>query len=234
MSESPSLMQSQSEFLLALQGGTDINNAVSHEQRLKVYAENHQNALLGVLTDTFCLTKNLLDQSFFHELCIDYIQKHPSTNENLNLYGHEFSEFLSTVNQRQLTVDVANYEYQRVKCYYANNSDEFPIEYFESMDVQLKLQQGFIKQESVMPFKACFDIEALNLYEKIIETDFKHAAVLYREMGKVKAVSISSDQYDFLIKFNKPHCLQGLSEHELVLLPNSIVKNWLKLVGLKP
>jgi hypothetical protein len=233
MSDAPSLSQCQSEFLLALQGHEGANKYVSPKQRLKVYSHSHQGALLKALTDTFSLTNNLLNKPLFHDLCVSYIQSHPSTSENLNLYGHEFSEFLSKKNLGQLIVDVANYEYQRVNCYYASNSTEFPIEYFESMSIESKLAQGFIKQESVIPIKSCFDITALNTLEAIVDTGFQSYLVLYREIGKVKAVPIDNQQYDFLTKFKKPYCLQDLSESELVLLPDFIVKNWLKLVEFK-
>ena len=66
-----------------------------------------------------------------------------------------------------------------------------------------------------------------------IDAGFQSYLVLYREIGKVKAVLIDNQQYDFLTKFKQPHCLQDLSESELVLLPDFIVKNWLKLVELK-
>mgnify|MGYP005987163055 CR=1 FL=1 len=233
MSDVPSLSQCQSAFLLSLQGHEGANRYVSPKQRLEVYADSHQGALLKALAGTFGLTRKLLNKSLFRGMCMQYIQSHPSTGENLNLYGRDFSEFLSNEQLGQLIVDVANYEYQRVNCYYASNSAEFPIAYFENMSIESKLAQGFIKQESVIPIKACFDITELITSEDILETGFQRSVVLFREIGKVKSVLIDTQQYDLLKKFKQPHCLQDLSENELVLLPGFIIKNWLKLVELK-
>lgn len=238
MSNSPSLEQSQNAFLsMLLVDSENIGHKqdcnVNPAERLTIYQKNYQQALYCALSDTYALTKTLLSDSQFHEFMSAYIQKHPSIDENLNLYGDSFSKFLYERDQSQTIADLANYEYQRLLCYYAANSPVFAAGIFDSMDLDSKLNQGFIKQESVVPVKCNFDLLGFIENQATPSTSHEYVYALYREVGKVKLAEIEHDEYKLLNKFKATHSLQTLSENELALLPNLIVRNWLMMVETK-
>jgi len=235
MSNLPSLAESQQTFLLAALSGHELEHCnVSPKKRLAVYQQNHQGALSSSLRDTYKLTSTLLGRHQFDKLSTLYIQCNPSNHENLNLYGAYFSEFLENNQQSNVLVDLANYEYKRIVCYYASNRLEFPIKQFESMTLESKLAQGFMKQASVLAIKCRFDLLAFLNDEKTPEEGIECFYAMYREEGKPKLMPITHGAYDLLNTFEKPQTLESLSEGELILLPESIAQNWLMMTESAP
>lgn len=70
-------------------------HSLSSQDRLAIYHNAYRVRLIDVLLDTFEHTAIYLGDDWFRQLASDYVQSHPSTHNNIGVYGREFPQFLA-------------------------------------------------------------------------------------------------------------------------------------------
>lgn len=72
----------------------DSSRGLSSEFRLSIYHNAYRVRLAETLLDTFEHTANYITLELFETLAYAYIEKHPSTNTNIGMYGQHFPDYL--------------------------------------------------------------------------------------------------------------------------------------------
>ena len=72
----------------------DSSKGLSSQFRLSIYHNAYRVRLAETLLDTFEHTANYITVELFETLAYAYIEKHPSTNTNIGMYGQHFPDYL--------------------------------------------------------------------------------------------------------------------------------------------
>jgi len=70
------------------------SRGLSSEFRVSIYHNAYRVRLAETLLDTFEHTANYITVELFETLAYAYIEKHPSTNTNIGMYGQHFPDYL--------------------------------------------------------------------------------------------------------------------------------------------
>jgi len=70
------------------------SRGLSAQFRLSIYHNAYRVRLAETLLDTFEHTANYITAELFDTLAYAYVEKHPSTNTNIGMYGQDFPDYL--------------------------------------------------------------------------------------------------------------------------------------------
>jgi hypothetical protein len=122
----PSLRELQTQFAAAV-----VADTVEHGERIAIYrntiSANYRNALGA----TYPVVVELVGKPFFHAAVDAYVQTHPPTGGDLNVYGDRLGDFLASYpHARELPYlpDVARLEWAVDEAYRAANHDGTPAQ----------------------------------------------------------------------------------------------------------
>lgn len=217
----------------------------SPAERISIYQNNYQLALLNCLKTTFIHTYRLLGEGTFTQWANEYIAEHPSLSEDLNHYGECFSHFISSKNSNPsndenneswLLSHVAQSDYVKQCCYYAGNNQALPINTFINMPLDVQMNTDFVRQPSLFLMASPIDLTDMASIENIQDIPIQKSItynLFFRNEGKVQVKIIDKALYDLLNVFEQPTNMNGLNEIQLEQLPTLLSEGWLKLVGAK-
>ena len=90
------------------------SKALTSLERIGIYAHMYHARLLEVLDAEYPTTKQILGEDLFHEVCREYIRRHPSRHRTLNRLSEKLPDFLARHlprgRRQALAVDVARIE----------------------------------------------------------------------------------------------------------------------------
>ena len=227
---------------------TDLSSLLSHDmrspaERISIYQNNYQLALLSCLKSTFIHTNRLLGERTFNKWALEYIDAHPSQSEYLNQYGEYFARFILSESRRlsdgeskrSLAIfHVAQSDYVKQCCYYAGNNQALPINAFINMPLDVQMNTDFVRQPSLFLMASSIDLTSIASLESIEAVPIQEGLIYYlffRNEGKVQVKAIDKMLFDLLFLFEKPNNMNGLNENQLELLPILLREGWLKLAG---
>jgi len=106
-----------------------MKDASSSGSRVLIYHNNMYGNLRGVLRSIYPVVENLVDEEFFTYAANKYIQQHPSSSGDLNLYGGQFPAFLAgfpAVSRLDYLPDTASLEWLVHQVYFS--ADSLPLD----------------------------------------------------------------------------------------------------------
>ena len=99
--------------------------------RLAVYRNNVMVSLLGVLADTFPVTRELVGEAFFHAMGQCFVRSRPPQSPVMAEYGAGFADFIAgfaPAGTLPYLPDVARLEWLRVVALHAGDAEPLPAE----------------------------------------------------------------------------------------------------------
>jgi hypothetical protein len=215
------------------------------DTRVAVYKNNYKMALLGCLKSTFIQTHRILGNELFTIKALKYIELYPSQSEDLNHYGDLFAEYISNDSSNikgrgsQQKIWPALYylaqsDYLKQCCYYADNNQQVPINAFINMPIEDQMDTLFVRQSSLFLMKSpvqilnLADIHAVN--DLPVKDEMNHY-LFFRNEGKVQIRALEKPIYDLLMVFGCQTNMNALDESQLEQLPILLREGWLKLAS---
>ena len=230
--------------------GDDLSQLLRHEikdpaERISIYQDNYQLALVNCLKSTFIHTCRLLGENTFNKLALDYIEANPSKSESLNYYGENFSGFISNEltksthnnskkNNQSAIYCIAQSDYLKQCCYYAENNQVLDINEFVNLPLEVQMNTYFVRQPSLFLMRCYFELANVSIISSIenISINEQYTCYLYfRNEGKVQVKKLDKSIYDLLTFFEQPANMNALNEHQLENLPILLKEGWLTLAG---
>ena len=107
------------------------NDQASVEFRLQIYADAYRLRLQEALETDFEALHALLGDEQFHELCLRYIDAHPSSHYSLRYFGRSMSDFLRAVfpyAAQGVLADLADFEWSLIDAFDAPDDPVVTVE----------------------------------------------------------------------------------------------------------
>ncbi len=215
-----------------------IEKIISPEKRIEVYQTNYQLALVRCLQSSFLQTFRILGEVRFNAIAMEYIALYPSQSEDLNGYGEKLPQFISNYFEQERGTrwlkDIAQSDYLKQCCYYAQNNSYFPLNTFMNMPVEVQLLTKMNRQPSLYLQKSSLDLANIDFITSENSTGLNEDAayfLYYRNEGKVQIRALEKSVFELLALFNQDTCMNDLSETQLIKLPMLIGEGWLKMAG---
>lgn len=140
-----SLAQLQTDFLEAIydterQTPDKIlpNQRMDAAQRFKLYQDGYRLRLTEALCDTFPALHTLAGDNLFENICIGYIDKHPSQHFSIRYYGHELADWLArdeTYQSTPVLSEMAHFEWQLRNAFDGPNAISLQKEHFSEFSI---------------------------------------------------------------------------------------------------
>ena len=224
------------------------SNIKSPDIRISIYKNNYQMALVNCLKSTFLNVSRLLGESNFKILALKYIEANPSVSEDLNQYGKGFAKFISNraveINEEIGDINkgdsvifyVAQADYLKQCCYYAENNQLLLINAFINMPIETQMETLFIRQPSLYLLASPVELRELDAIKELNDLAYRYSNsmvyyLFFRNEGKVQIRTLEKSLYDLLTVFDLPTNMNALNEHQLEELPILLREGWLKLAG---
>jgi hypothetical protein len=108
-------------------------------ERLEIYRQGYRSRLVECLADDYPVLQHAIGEEPFHELCISYIERHPSEGPNLNYFGRHMESLCrdQTValpfEERAFAAGLAALEWAMVEVIHAASSDPLTLEGLQDM-----------------------------------------------------------------------------------------------------
>jgi len=107
------------------------NDQASAEFRLQIYVDAYRLRLQEALETDFEALHTLLGDEQFHELCLRYIDAHPSSHYSLRYFGRSMSDFLRAVSPyaaQGVLADLAGFEWSLIDAFDAPDGRVVTVE----------------------------------------------------------------------------------------------------------
>jgi hypothetical protein len=165
------LPELQQRFAHALTGSQAValpvrGNGLSGEQRLQVYRNNMQSALMGALRDVYPVTERLVGQEFFTAAAFAYLKTNPSHSGNIQDYGGVFPQFLNGFEPAASLPylgDVAALEWRRLQSAIAPSHVPMDVAALAAVPAELQPELHFRHQPAARTF--CSRFPVLTIWE---------------------------------------------------------------------
>ena len=186
------------------------NTSISSDKRFQIYKNNVWLEVLDSLHNTFPVVYGLVGKDFFKGCAYQFFKKHPPQAGDLNLYGKNFSEFLSTIESLKAypyMSDIAKLEWV---CHICCLSEKEPIcgkEDFmclpqdEFLNLKIHLQPHLYVQYSKWPIDKVWMSYHQNIlaHENIDMSQQDSYMLIFKDTKfKVMLVSCEKSLYTFM------------------------------------
>ncbi|MCB9947713.1 MAG: putative DNA-binding domain-containing protein [Rhodospirillaceae bacterium] len=94
-------------------------------RRMRIYRNNVQGSLAGVLASAFPVVERLVGKAFFRAAARAFVERHPPTVPQLSVYGADLPGFLAgfpPARTLPYLADVARLEWARIEAYFAGDA----------------------------------------------------------------------------------------------------------------
>ena len=111
-------------------------DSISTGERIAVYQNNYRHNLTNILTQTYPVILKLIGQDCFASVISQFIKIYPPKCANLNVYGGDFSDFVSTLDilkPLHYLPDMARLEWCMNQAYFAN--DDISITAYQAQNM---------------------------------------------------------------------------------------------------
>lgn len=130
------LRETQARFADALLGGDSAaadlirGGALTPARRLEIYRHNVMTNLRGALRDIYPVVERIVGEAFFLHAADQFIAETPSRSGDLNRFGVEWADFLSTYShaaELPYLADVARLEWAWHECFHGADRDALDL-----------------------------------------------------------------------------------------------------------
>ena len=228
------LPELQDRFARALTGRqvTELpirSNGLSAAQRLQVYRNNMQSALLGALRSVYPVTERLVGEEFFAAAAYAYLKSNPSHSGNIQDYGGAFSRFLNEFEPAASLAylgDVAALEWRRLQTALAPPHTPMDMSALAAVPQELQPELRFRHQPAARAFCSRFPVLTIWEYcqsaapEDDLDIDLPRECVLFaRPALDVYMRRLTPGEYAFLHQLCRGHtfeeaCLEALKAEQ--------------------
>ena len=219
-------------------------------EKLNIYRQTSRTAHVNALAQRYSCCEKILGEKYFNQLAKQYFYKYPATNQNLNLYGHFFPEFLqeyvtrqSELKDYQYLPDLARFEQAYEQAYHAKDDEPFDFSTLASLDSQVhqnlcfKLSTSlFIVQSKYPIYEIWLTNQGGNLQHDIQAIDAPQHLCIYRQEFNPIIEKISPTYWWTLkniqdhLSLSQLEILLGNKDEDLSLqtiIPELIQKKWI-------
>lgn len=224
------LPELQQRFARALTGAQALSlpirgNGLSGEQRLQVYRNNMQSALIGALRGVYPVTERLVGEEFFTAAAFAYLKGNPSHSGNIQDYGGAFPQFLGGFEPAASLPylgDVAALEWRRLQTAVAPPHVPMDVAALAAVPAELQPELHFRHQPAARAFCSRFPVLTIWEYcqsatpEAGLDVDLPGECVLFaRPALDVCMRRLTRGEYAFLHQLCRGQtfeaaCLQAL------------------------
>lgn len=167
-------------------------NGLTSAQRLQVYRNNMQSALMGALRNVYPTTERLVGEEFFTATAHAYVKANPSHSGNIQDYGRAFPQFIHSFEPAAALpylADVAVVEWLRLET--AQAPGHTPMDLAALAAVPRESQPGlhFRRQSAVRIFSSRFPVLTIWEYcqsvapETQLDIDLPGECVLFARLA---------------------------------------------------
>lgn len=148
-------------------GGLPIRgNGLTGAQRLQVYRNNTQSALVGALQSVYPVTRCLVGEEFFAAMAAAYLTANPSHSGNIQDYGDSFPGFIRSFESAASLAylgDVAELEWRRLQAALAPSHIPMDLVALTAVPSEMQPRLRFRLQPAARIFCSLFPV--LTLWE---------------------------------------------------------------------
>lgn len=182
-------------------------NNIETLARLNIYRNNVWGNFNGILQSIFGVTKQLVGEKYFEQLCQKYHQKYHSKSGSLDSYGDEFPDFLKRIkSQHNLPYlpDLSRLELLYHHSYYAADCEIFDVKKFQKIapekfyDLKFELHPSCFLVASKFPIFSIWKENIENGGKKKIALEKSEFVLVKRISGDVKIQNLSQEEFIFL------------------------------------
>lgn len=200
-------------------------NGLSAAQRLQVYRNNMQSALIAALRSVYPVAERLVGEEFFDAAAYAYLKANPSHSGNVQDYGGAFSQFLNGFGPAASLPylgDVAALEWRRLQAALAPPHTPVDIEALAAVPKELQPELHFRHQPAARAFCSRFPVLTIWEYcqsvspEQDLDVELPGECVLFaRPALDVYMRRLTPGEYAFLHHLCRGHtfeeaCLEAL------------------------
>jgi hypothetical protein len=193
-------------------------------ERLEIYQQGYRARLVECLADDYPVLQHALGEERFHELCVLYIERHPSEGPNLNFFGRHMESLcrdeavavrsrfrprsgeagdVQSSEERIFAAGLAALEWAIVEVIHAPSSDPLTLEGFQDMPpeawpaARLVPNQALRLLRSDYPVNAYFQ-EFRNGGDPALPAPGPSSTVVYRSGRTVWRMDLTPPMFDVL------------------------------------
>ncbi len=190
-------------------------NEIGLDVRLHIYRDNVLKKLAKVLEITYPTIHSLVGDEFFHHIAMLYACKYPPREGCVNLYGEEFSKFISEIKQTEnlpYLYDVALYDWCFNAAFYAVNDEAIDQKTLKSISPEELPKIQFIFRSSVHLIESNYPLTSIREFcdpeneqreENLDINKGGEKLLVYRPDLEIQVVSLKNDEFHML------QCLQN-------------------------
>lgn len=137
--------------------------------RIPIYQNNYAGSLTKALANLYPVTERLLGESYFKQICAQYIRKYPSQSFNLNHYGLEFAEFIGSLQaypkygltDLHYLVDILHLELAVYLSLFGPQNSLFDLQAFADLPLENQIEVVFRLAENGHTVNSCYPIDRI-------------------------------------------------------------------------
>ena len=213
------LEQLQAAFLQELRGVGNtalrqqiVAGKLDPVQRLGIYRGNSIFACRNALEQIYPVCLRILGDAYFGQLALEYIDDHPSTQPDLNVYGEAWPQFLQQLISAESAMaalpylpDLACLEWHYHAAYYAD--DDTGIDFAGLQQVAPSLQDNICWQgsASLALMQSAYPLFAIwhgnrgdNAVDSVVGLTEPECLVIYRHDYELLVETIDGNSYELL------------------------------------
>ena len=156
--------------------------------KLNIYRKTSRTAHTNALSQRYFCCEKILGEKFFTQIAKQYFYGNPATNQNLNLYGGFFPQFLneyvnshSDLSDYHYLPDLARFEQAYELAYHAKDDELFDFGGLANLDSQSYQNLCFELSEALhilisdYPIYEIWQVNQYEMQEQIVETRLSKA-----------------------------------------------------------
>ena len=238
------LKELQQDFINAIFEKNNVSAAkhvsgderLSAEQRLGIYRGSVHGILTNTLGITFPVTKALVGETFFDQMCDSFIDQYPPKSPFFAKYGGDFSKFLEQFEPAKsinYLADVSGLEWARHAVWHENLSE--PVDFSEIANLTEEQQSTvwFELKQSLRLIESKYRIDLIwfahqdesniKLEDMIIDEDVK--LLIWKGIDGIKITQLEENDkeyWNFLQAISKQNSITQLAEKFGEQLPSHL------------
>lgn len=231
--------QSFSDYLLRRTDKHEIPNLKKYqgreqEARLSVYRNNVFSSLIDVLANTYPAIRSAIGATLFRYAAVSFISQHPPKSAVMLDYGETFSDFIRSYPHTQQLLylgDLAHYEYQLHRAYYAADMPTLDSTCFAGLDLSTLSTSTVVFHPSTALLSSKFSIYSIKQHIDThksappdSETQTPEFILVTRPEYSIDSYAIHAAQFYFLEQLTNGHTIASALEHSIEYAENQNVE----------
>ena len=229
------------EQTLGLSARIRTGGALDIAERIAIYRNNRQQTLLAAMAKQYPVTKQVVGEDCFNQLCLRYHLHHPADHYDLDAHGTHLADFLETIDevkaQTPYLADLSRLEFALVQSYYARDRCDFDTQTLLAVAADQQSQVVFHLAADVIPLRFSHNVHRLwqqhqqeRHHQGYVCSAINTHLVIAREAFKPQTVAVNYSEMLLLNAIQERKTvaqLLGLSEFDEVNLIALLNRGWI-------